>query len=225
MKRLLFTAMIFILILSFASVSAGADRPEPGMSATLERGGYYGIGSDIPEGSYILSCIDKDETDDWYAVCDVLLSDYELLQYSDEAGMNVYFPEEDDGYGPVRVFLRDGMIMRIRYSDLMITAAEPMTEGILEARGYYGIGYDIPEGDYYLSCIPNEEDEWYSACQIEILTYQSFFDDALNFDMYVDSWEEDGTTHPTRMFLKAGTVLHVMGYPVEITEADPVEFK
>ena len=224
MKKVLFTVMILILILAFGSVSADGNKPEPGLSATLERGGYYGIGADIPEGSYILTCTDKEETE-WVDTCDVLLTDYELLQYSEEAGMNIDFPEGDDGYEPVRVFLRNGMIMRIRYSDLMITAAEPFSDGVLEARGYYGIGDDIPEGNYYLSCIPVEGDEWYSACEIEILTYQSFIDRDFSFNMYVDSAEEDGTSHPTHIFLKGGTILHVLGYPVAITEAAPVEFK
>ena len=224
MKKVLFAVMILMLILVFGSVFAEGDKPQPGTSAMLERGGYYGIGLDIPEGSYILPCTDKEETD-WVDTCDVLMSDYDLLQYSEEAGMNIDFPEGDDGYGPVRVFLRNGMIMRIRYSDVMITAAEPMTDGILESRGYYGIGDDIPEGNYYLSCIQGDDDEWYDTCQIEILTYQSFLDREFSFDIYVDSWEEDGTSHPTHMFLKAGTIIHVLGNPVGITEAAPVEFK
>lgn len=66
------------------------------MSAVLERGGYYGIGADIPEGSYILTCTDKEETD-CVDVCDVLVSTYDMLQYSEDTGLLLDFPENDDG--------------------------------------------------------------------------------------------------------------------------------
>ena len=224
MKKVLFAVMILTLILVFGSVSAEGDKPQPGTSAMLERGGYYGIGLDIPEGSYILTCTDKEETD-WVDTCDVLMSDYDLLQYSEEAGMNIDFPEGDDGYGPVRVFLRNGMIMRIRYSDLIITAAEPIKDGMLETRGYYGIGYDIPEGNYYLSCIQDKDEEWYDSCRISILTNNSLIDQDFSLDIYADSYEEDDTVHPTHIYLKAGTILQVPGLPVKLTEADPVIFK
>lgn len=224
MKKLLFTAMIFLLILSFGSVSAEEFMPEPGTSAVLERGGYYGIGADIPEGSYILSCINKDNEEPWYYACDILLSSYDLLQYGEEMGLHADFPETEDGYGPVRFYLRNGMILRIRYSDVMITAAEPIKDGVLEASSYYSVGYDIPEGNYYLSCI-QDDDEWEDICQISILTSESFLGQDFSFDFYVDTHEEDGTVHPTHMFLKAGTILHILSNPVKITEAEPVVFK
>lgn len=224
MKKVLFTTVILILVLAFGSVSAEGNKPEPGMSATLERGGYYGIGADIPEGSYILTCPNKEETE-WVDTCDVLVSTYDMLQYSEDTGLSLDFPEDDDGYRPLRVFLRDGMVMRIRYSDVIITAAEPVQDGVLETRGYYGIGYDIPEGNYYLSCIQNDDEEWYSSCQISILTNNSLLDGDFSLDIYADSYEEDDTVHPTHLFLKAGTILQVLGLPMKITEADPVIFK
>ena len=83
----------------------------------------------------------------------------------------------------------------------------------------------IPEGNYYLSCIQNDDEEWYSSCQISILTNNSLLDGDFSLDIYADSYEEDDTVHPTHIYLKAGTILHVLGYPVAITEAAPVEFK
>ena len=162
---------------------------------------------------------------EWTDACDILLSTYDLLQYTEDTGLPLELPESDEGYEPLRVFLQNGMIMRIRYSDLMITAAEPVTDGILESHGYYGIGYDIPEGSYYFSCMADEDEEWYDTCRVSILTYDSFLGRDFSLDMYVDSWEEDGSVHPTHLFLKAGTILHVMGNPVKIAEADPIVFK
>ena len=190
----------------------------------LERGGYYGIGADSPEGSYFLSCIDNDDSDEWYAPCDVLLTSYDLLQYGEETGLHVDFPESDESREQVRFYLRNGMILRIRYSDVKITAAGPVTDDVLNSGGYYSVGYDIPEGNYYLSCI-QDDDEWEDICRLSILTYASFPEQDFSYDLYVDSYEEDGTSHPTRMFLTSGTILHIMGSPVKITKADPVIFK
>ena len=124
MKRLIFTAAICLMLLSIGSALA-ADI-EPGMSAQLKRGAYYGIGTDIPEGSYIFTCLDNEETD-WADACEVFFSSYEFLQIHENNGRDLDFPELDDGtYGPVRAFLKAGTIMRIRYSDVIITAAEPV---------------------------------------------------------------------------------------------------
>ena len=105
------------------------------------------------------------------------------------------------------------------------TVPDPGMSAVLESHAYYGIGYDIPEGNYYLSCIYGEDPEWFDICSITIMTYDYFLYDESSQTIYVDLTEEDGTYSPLRIFLKSGTVLENMGVPLKITAAEPVTFE
>lgn len=224
MKKLIFTVMICMIFLSFMPVLAEESRVEPGMSAVLKRGAYYYVGSDIPEGSYIFNCVDNENTD-WVDACYVVLSTYDYLRLSEDLGKAMEFPELEDGYGPIHAFLKAGTVVKVQYSDVTITAVEPVTSGKLDKYSYYGIGYDIPEGAYYLTCDYEEDSEWRSTCGVMLSGYELFYDDEMSQLIYLDTYEEDDTYSPKRIYLPAGMVLETIGTPVQITPAEPLSFE
>lgn len=238
MKKLLFTVMVCALILVFVPVTSAETGIEPGMSAVLNSspnsGAYYYVGYDIPEGSYIFTCIDNEETE-WADGCSVTLTTYDQLQYSADLGKSLNFPDRGEGFGSVQAFLRAGTLLRVQYGPVKITAAapvfaekthpEPGSSAILDGYAYYGIGYDIPEGDYYLSCVPEENSEWYDGCEISISAYDYFLYDENSLMLFLGSYGEEDPIVPQRIFLKSGTVLENMGSTLEITAAEPVIFE
>lgn len=229
MKKMLLFALIFCLLISLNAASADGNKVEPGMSAFLERGAYYGVGTDIPEGSYIFTCPDREETD-WNDVCDVLVSTYDILQINEEMGMHINFPETDDGYGSFRSYLGNGKVIRIRYSGVKITAAEKIVpeqgkETVLSGHANYGVGYDIPEGTYLFHCVQDGNLDYYDNCTVSISSSTPYIEDDMSYSIYIDSYDESDTIMPSRIFLQAGTILSTHGTPVTITPADPIEFK
>ncbi len=222
MKKLVLALITGMFLMCFGAVFADGKLPETGTSAILEQGNYYGIGTSIPEGSYLLTCV-QDEEMSWYSSCDVLLTSYDFLQINEDAGISLDFPMKEDGFGAARVFLKEGMLLRVRYSDVTITAVpEAETSDVLDPYAYYGIGYDIPEGDYFLSCTDDIVDTF---CTVSILTYTNYFGSDMGYNLHLDNYGEDGVSKPVRVSLKAGTILETHEIPIRITRAEPLAFK
>lgn len=121
MKRYIFIAMICLFCMLTVSVSAETQVLEPGMSAVLKGDdSLYGIGYDIPAGSYYFSCGDEEAED-----CKITLFSMDYFQIQEDSGFNIYIYGGEYGH-PVRVWLREGTMLKVSYSPVTITVAEPI---------------------------------------------------------------------------------------------------
>lgn len=96
---------------------------------------------------------------------------------------------------------------------------QPGMSALLNAKGYYLVGGDIPVGGYYISCDPEAlgEDTWCSFRIIFSSFYYTSEMDGLSIDL------SEGESY--YFYLDKGIMLHTPYSPINLTVAEPITFK